>query len=190
VATDPIRRSAALTATLAAVPVAVAVLLVSAVAFGALGGGHPAPQATGPVTMAARTIADDAVAPCRQVIAHLPESVPGHARRPVTTGAEQNAAYGEPPITVQCGTSLPPVGNIDEVYNLNGVCWFPVPGDGSTAWTTVDRAVPVTVTVPGAAEGSGQFVQPFSNPVLGNDALRDANQIPTGCSAEPTITAS
>jgi hypothetical protein len=190
VATDPIRRSAALAATLAAVPVAIAVLLISAFAFGGLGGGRPAPEATGPVTMAERTIADDAVEPCQQVIAHLPDAVAGHTRRPVTTGAEQNAAYGEPPITVECGTALPPVGNIDEVYNLSGVCWFPVTGDGSTAWTTVDRAVPVTVTVPGAADGSGQFVQPFSNPVGSNDALREADQIPTGCSAEPTITAS
>jgi hypothetical protein len=46
------------------------------------------------------------------------------------------------------------------------------------------------VTVPGAAEGSGQLVQPFSNPVGSNDALRAADRIPTGCSAEPTITAS
>jgi hypothetical protein len=187
---DPIRRSAARTATLTAVPIALVVLIVSAFAFGGFGGRAPAPESTAPVTMTERALAVEAVGLCQEVIANLPDTVAGHARRPVTAGSDQNAAYGDPAITVECGTSIPTVGHIDEVYNLNGVCWYAVPGDGSTAWTTVDRTVPVTVTVPGTAAGSGQFVQPFAEAVGSNLPLRDAALIPTGCSAEPTVTAS
>jgi Ni,Fe-hydrogenase III small subunit len=53
------------------------------------------------------------------------------------------------------------------------------PGSGSTAWTTVDRAIPVTVTVPGAAEGSAQSVVPFSTAVATADPRRDS--APSGC---------
>jgi len=190
VPSDPIRRSAARTATLAAVPIALVVLVVSAFAYGGFGSRTPAPESTAPVAMTERALSVDAVGLCQEVIAHLPDSLAGHARRPVTAGSEQNAAYGDPAITVECGTTVPTVGPTDEVYNLNGVCWYPVTGDGSIAWTTVDRTVPVTVTVPGESAGSGQFVQPFAEAVFSNVPLRDASLIPTGCSAEPTVTAS
>ena len=54
--TDPIRRSAARAATLVAVPVGLAVLLVSALVYDGFGTDEPAPAATGPVALAARDL--------------------------------------------------------------------------------------------------------------------------------------
>lgn len=177
---DPVRRGAALTATLVAVPMAVAVALIGILTYG---GEPPTPTpsqaATTPVTMTAAALTAEAVPICQTVVAHLPDTVAGHARRPVTAGAEQNAAYGDPPITMACGTSQPTIDPTADVITLSGVCWFAAPGSGSTAWTTVDRAVPVTVTVPGAAEGSAQSVAPFSTAVATANPRR--NTAPSGC---------
>jgi hypothetical protein len=179
---DAIRRSAARTATFVAVPVAIAVLLLSALAFNGFGSNVPA---TGPVTMTARELPPHVAALCQAVVADLPESTAGHARRPVTAGAEQNAAYGDPPITVECGTTLPNVGLTDEVFNIappgseGGVCWYPAAGDNATVWTTVDRTVPVTITVPGPPDAAAQPIAPLSAAVGGNIPVRDA--FPSGC---------
>lgn len=180
---DQVRRSAAVTASLVAVPLALAVALISLVTHGAFSSDPPAaaptPAATSPVTMAAPALLEPAVPVCRTVVANLPDSAVGLARRPVSAGAEQNAAYGDPPITVACGTSQPTVEPTDDVITLSGVCWLAVPGTGSTAWTTVDRVIPVTVTVPGAAEGSAQSVAPFSAAVATGDPR--APTAPSGC---------
>jgi hypothetical protein len=187
---DPVRRGAARTATLVAVPVALLVLGVSALAFGGFGTNPPAP-ATGPVTMASRSLPPETASACQLLVSKLPETVAGRARRPVAAGAEQNAAYGDPPITLECGTSTPTVGATAEVFNLaapgatSGVCWHPIDGDNRTVWTTVDRQVPVTVTVPGSREGSAQSVVPFSQAINENLALRDIDAIPAGCNAAP-----
>lgn len=182
---DPIRRRAAITATVIAVPVALGVLLISAFAFGGLG--TPEPTATGPVTMAERDLSPEDTGLCQAVISDLPDTAAGHARRPVTAGAEQNAAYGDPPITVECGTSMPTVGDTDLLYRLSDVCWYAVPGEDRTLWTTVDRTVAVTVTVPGPADGAGQSVMPFSDAIATNLPLRET--YPTGCSGPvPTAT--
>jgi hypothetical protein len=181
---DRARRRAAVTATLVAVPVALAVALVSLLTYGGFSADPPAAApptlaATTPVTMAAPDLPEAAVPVCQTVVSHLPESLAGLARRPVTAGAEQNAAYGDPPITVACGTSQPAVEPTADVITLSGVCWLAAPGTGSTAWTTIDRIVPVTVTVPGAAEGSAQSVVPFSPAVAAADPR--TTTAPSGC---------
>jgi Protein of unknown function (DUF3515) len=178
---DPVRRSAALTATLVAVPVTVVVALIGFLAYGGEPPAPSAPAATTPVTMAAEALSAEAVPVCQAVVAHLPDTVAGQARRPVTAGAEQNAAYGDPPITLACGTSQPAVDPTADVITLSGVCWLAAPGSASNAWTTVDRAIPVTVTVPGPSEGSAQSVVPFSAAVATADPrLATA---PSGCLA-------
>lgn len=188
---DPIRRGAARTATLVAVPIAAAVLLVSALVYGGFGGDTPEPAATGPVTMSARDLPPEAADACQLLVANLPATVGGRAQRPVTAGAEQNAAYGDPPLTVECGTAAPTVGLTDEVVNLaapgagSGVCWHPIDGDNRTLWTTVDRRIPVTVTVPGPRDGAAQSVVPFSAAIAAKLLPRDDADIPTGCSATP-----
>ncbi len=174
-ATDPVQRSAARIATLVAVPLALAVLGASAWIF------WPKPPASGPVTMTARDLSPDAVVLCQGVIADLPDSVGDHARRPVTAGSEQNAAYGDPPITLECGTSLPTIPDTAPVYGVGGVCWYPVTRDAMTVWTTVDRTVPVTVTVPdeSAPAGAAQTVMPLANDI--GTTIPVLDDVPSGC---------
>jgi hypothetical protein len=179
---DPIRRSAARTATLVAVPVTLVVLFGSLLFYGGLGDGDPQPAATGPVTMATRDLGAEATGICQAVIANLPDEVLGHARRPVSAGTEQNAAYGDPAITVECGATMPTFSPTDtsDVIIHDGVCWHPVAGDDSAAWTTVNRIVAVTVTVPGT-DGSGEIASAFSVVIRDNDPERAAEELPTGC---------
>jgi hypothetical protein len=183
---SPVPRSAARTATLVAIPVA---LLAGLLSFWALGGFNrdepsPAPLpptvvATGPVSMPAPSLAPEVAEICRSLVTALPGALRDAGRRPVTAGLAQNAAYGDPPVTLACGTppaSLPPDGF---VIGLSGVCWYMRPDSDRTVWTTVDRVVPVTVTVPGGQEGSSQSVIPFSAAIRGaNPPIDDP---PTGC---------
>lgn len=172
--TDPERRRAARTATIIAVPVALLVGLGSLWAFGAF-----SRPDTGPVEMPARTLTEETAEVCRAIIADLPSSVAGSERRPVTAGAEQNAAFGDPPVTLACGTEQPSVELTATVFTLNGVCWYSQTRPDETVWTTIDRMVPVTVTTPGRAEGSSQTVIAFSEPVRSADPA--AETAPTGC---------
>ena len=143
-------------------PVALVVLLGLLWGFGVL-----SRPDTGPVAMDAPALTPEAAQVCRAIVADLPETVAGSARRAVTAGPEQNAAYGDPPVTLPCGTVPPAVEDTATVFPLSGVCWFPQPGTDATVWTTVDRAVPVSVTVPGPQEGSAQTVIAFSEAVEG-----------------------
>lgn len=185
---DPTSRSARRVATLVAVPVAA---LAGIGAFAALGGfdRSPAPgasatpsrpAATSPVTVSAPPLAPQPAAVCRALLARLPQALSVGPRRPVTAGQEQNAAYGDPPVLLSCGfaqvASLAPQ---DTVYQLSGVCWHAVELPVGTVWTTVDREVPVTVTVPRAYDQPGQVVIELVPPVLA--AVRPAPAVPTGC---------
>jgi hypothetical protein len=179
---DPVRRRAATAATLVAVPVALAVGLVSLWAFGAFEGPPQpvaGPRPTSAVTMQAPTLTPEVAEVCRAVVAQLPDAVRDAARRPVTAGPEQNAAYGDPPLTLACGVLTPSLPPTTEVFPLSGVCWAAVPGPGGTVWTTVDRTVGIAVTVPGSPDGSGQSVIPFTKAISPNDPrLPDP---PPGC---------
>jgi hypothetical protein len=141
---------------------------------------QPSAAATSPVTVTATSLDSRSAVVCRALVAKLPERVHDAARRPVTAGAEQNAAYGDPPTTLTCGVPVPSFPATDDVYILDGVCWHPVQGQGVTAWTTVDREVPVAVTVPGAASGAAQWVIGFSGPIASAVPSRNG-PIPHGC---------
>jgi hypothetical protein len=169
-------------ATLVALPVA---LIVGIASFWLLGGfktdqpARPRPQSTTPVQTSAAPLDARQAAACRELLARLPGALRDRPRRPVTAGPGQNAAYGDPAITLACGVppiSLPPTA---DVYVLSGVCWYSQPGGGGTMWTTVDRDTPVRVTVPGSYESPGQWVIEFSEPVTA--ALPRAANAPAGC---------
>jgi hypothetical protein len=187
---DPVTRSAARWAALVALPVALVAGLVayrvlarSGSAPGGLGGSvapSPAPQSTTPVGMPARPLSTrDAVA-CQLLVSRLPEKLRDRPRRPVTAGSEQNAAYGDPAITLACGASPAAVDPTATVYNLSGVCWYPVPGPAATTWTTVDRVVPVTVTMPKSYDAQPQWVIEFTPAVAGAIAAT-TTAVPSGC---------
>lgn len=175
---DQVSRSAARWATVVAVPVTV---LAAVLAFTMLNGwfadsgtdqpdgtaSPTAPAATGPVPMAAPALSPRTATVCRALLSQLPGSVQTLAQRPVTAGAEQNAAYGDPAITLACGGSaVPTVPPTDTVFPLSGVCWYSDKRTEATVWTTLDREVPVTVTVPNGYDSPGQWVIEFSGPVL------------------------
>ncbi|MPZ27247.1 MAG: DUF3515 family protein [Micromonosporaceae bacterium] len=189
--TDPVARSAARLAVLVAVPVAVLAGIGVFAILQTVSSDPPAPTPTAPTTTAAAPAATGAVemaAPelterativCRALLSQLPDELDGLAQRPVTAGPEQNAAFGDPPVTVSCGgqpAEVPPTGFLP---TLSGVCWYWVEEPDATVWTTVDREVPVRVIVPGGSDGSAQRVVPLSETIL--ETVRSAEEIPTGC---------
>jgi uncharacterized protein DUF3515 len=180
-------RAAARLAALIALPVAVVagllafrILGTSSGMSGAPAPGPSAPQASTPVTMSAPSLPAQTATVCRALLAALPDALRDRARRPVTAGAEQNAAYGDPPITLACGAGpLPSVAPTDDVYVMSGVCWYAVPGTDSTAWTAIDRTVTVTVTIPNSYESQGQWANEFSGPIV--SAVPATTTVPFGC---------
>jgi Protein of unknown function (DUF3515) len=165
---DQVTRGAARLAALIAVPVAVVAGLL---AFRGLSrAGDPGP--TLPSVQA--TVA------CRALLSQLPAALRDRPRRPVTAGAEQNAAYGDPAVTLACGAgprpSVPPTADL---LVLNNVCWYEVDDAGGTTWYAIDREVPVTVHLPAPYRPAAQWAIEFSNPIAG--AVRSITAVPTGC---------
>jgi hypothetical protein len=182
---DRTTRQAALWATVAAVPVAalVAVFLVirlSPASPHVDSSPSPGPQATGPVEMAAAALTPRAATVCRALVSQLPDMVRDRAQRPVTAGPEQNAAYGDPAITMSCGLPQPSFPPTDLVYPLDTVCWHAdeSPAD-ATVWTTVDREVAVQVRVPKSYDSPGQWTIAFSDPIV--ESVPRLKTVPTGC---------
>ncbi|NES28558.1 DUF3515 family protein (plasmid) [Micromonospora terminaliae] len=186
---DRSTRSAALWATLVAVPVTLA---VAGFTFAKLAPDSPAaapspsasaarPQSSAPVELPAPALAERPATVCRALVSQLPATVRDLAQRPVTAGAEQNAAYGDPALTVACGGTPPIVQPTDEVWSVNKVCWHAVQEADATVLTTVDRETPVRVRVPKQYEQPLQWVTPISDAVVAS--VPAAKTAPSGCSA-------
>ncbi|SBT53087.1 DUF3515 family protein [Micromonospora auratinigra] len=202
---DGSTRRAALWATLIAVPVTVA---VAGFTFAKLSPAEPAaapgpsasaarPQSTAPVALPAPALAQRPAVVCRALTSQLPDSVRELRQRPVTAGPEQNAAYGDPALTVACGVDAPvkacpspaaggtlPAGcflDTDEVWAVNKVCWHPSEEGDVTVLTAVDREVPIQVRVPRAYAQPLQWVAPISDAIVA--AVPSAKSAPSGCSA-------
>lgn len=185
--TDPVARSAARLAALVALPVAV---LTGIAVFALFQAGNrdatpadspsPArPAATGPVELAAPELTERQRVVCRALLSQLPGDLDGLPQRPVTAGPEQNAAYGDPPVTVACGVPPAVYPPTAQLFVLSGVCWYADEQPDGTVWTTVDREVPVRVRVPDSYDGPSQQVVPVSEPVL--ESIRSIDELPTGC---------
>ena len=185
-------RSPGRVATLVAVPAAV---LTGVLVFWLLGGfpaksgspsgsssgspaAPPAAQASGTVSVSAPALDAQTATICRALVSKLPDTLGDRARRPVSTGAEQAAAYGDPPIVLSCGGPQPQVPQDAQLFGLSGVCWFAEEQSGGQTWSTVYRQVPVNVTVPKAYGQPGQVVVGFSAPIV------DAVPLVPGVSAD------
>jgi Ni,Fe-hydrogenase III small subunit len=177
-------------ATVIAVPVAaLAGLVVYSMGMPATSSA-PEVQNTSPVTLQASPLASGPAAVCHSFVTQLPSAVRAKQRRPVTEGTDQNAAYGDPPMIVQCGVAAAHIQPTDELYRLDDVCWHYREDSGATVWTTVDRSVAVRVTVPGTPTASSQWTIAFSEAVAKTQpALKN---VPSGCDslAEPLPTTS
>lgn len=141
-----------------------------------------APVPTTPVQIAAPALDERAEIVCRALLSQLPGTLRDLRQRPVSAGAEQNAAYGEPPITVACGVPAATFAPTDLVYPLDGVCWHAAEQPDATVWTTVDREIPVQVTVPATYDEPGQWVIAFADTLI-ETVPSDADAAPRGCRA-------
>jgi hypothetical protein len=183
---DQVTWSAARLALLIALPVA---LVAGLLAFWALGGFRSTPHAapspaaggTAPVAMPGRSLSTADATVCLAFVAHLPATLRGLDQRPVTAGQEQNAAYGEPPIRIGCGgwpAPSTPAGA--QFWTLSGICWYADQSRaGVTTWTTLDRRVPVAVTLPDSYQGQGGWVQEFTVPIRA--WVPSLSQLPRQC---------
>jgi hypothetical protein len=183
-------RGAARIATLVAVPAA---LLTGILIFGLLGGfgraaggtaprpeaTTPRPEVTTPVSMPQRQLSERATTVCRDLLTRLPEKLRDRSRRPVTAGPAQNTAYGDPAITLSCGTTVPSYRQDDQLLVISGTCWYPQDQPEQSIWTTVDREIPVTITVPKAYEGAAQWVAGLAPSLLAT--VPTVPDIPYGC---------
>ena len=199
-APDRTPRSAALWAAAVAVPVAVLVGVV--MYFQVLHQGEPAaaphpavttavPVPSTPVTMAAPALNAAAGTVCLAVTSQLPTRLRDLPQRKVSAGPEQNAAYGEPPVTVACGVPAPVMcPTVDggpncvpltaDVLLMNGVCWYGAPGPATHTFTTLDREVAVQVSVPASYQQPAQWANEFSDIVVKTDKSRTTG-VPSGC---------
>lgn len=155
------RRSPAWLATLVAVPVTIALVLVAVVAE-RRGGADPTTPPSTPAATAGALPAIKVAAPpaltaaaqrsCQELISALPESLGDLPARPVDSPSPYVVAWGEPPVTLRCGVARPPafVATAD-VQVISGVTWFAERRGQTTAWTVVDRPVYVEVLAPVAA---------------------------------------
>jgi hypothetical protein len=141
----------------------------------------PSVQATGAVRMDAPALSDDATVACRALLSQLPDALSDRPRRPVTAGPEQNAAYGDPAITLACGVGTPSVPPTDEVSVLDGVCWYSAPDKTGTTWYTLDRVVPITVRIPAAYQHTAEWAIDFSAPIAGSVRSLTADRLLPGC---------
>jgi Protein of unknown function (DUF3515) len=199
---DHTMRNAALWSAAIAVPIAIlaGVLIFTQVIRPAEPGAQPAPTASAasvapvpatPVQVAAPKLSERAATVCLAVTSQLPTSLRNLPARKVTAGPEQNAAYGEPPITVQCGGTQPAMcatlnagGDCvpldTELLNMDNVCWYAKQGTAATAFTTMDREIAVQVTVPSSYQQAAQWANEFSDVVVETDASKTAG-VPSGC---------
>ena len=185
---DRSTRRAALWATLVAVPVTVAVagftfakLAPESSDAGPSASASPRAQSSAPVEMAAPALAERPTVLCRALMSQLPDSVRDLPQRPVTAGPEQNAAYGDPALTVACGGSPAQSPPTQGVWTLNKA-WGPGAGAAdATVLTTVDRETPIRVRVPKSYEPPLQWVTTISDTIV--SSVPSAKQAPSGCSA-------
>jgi hypothetical protein len=183
---DRTTRQAALWATVVALPLT---LLVGVLAITQLSPDPPddaatsptpaRPQSTAPVEMPAPALADRPATLCRALLSRLPATLRGLNQRPVTAGAEQNAAYGDPAVTLACGVPAPTFAPDAQLWVVNGVCWLPEQGADGLRLTTVDREAPVRLHVPTGQSQTLEWAAPVSESIV--SSVPSVPDPPSGC---------
>ncbi|WP_027644442.1 DUF3515 family protein [Salinispora oceanensis] len=186
---DRSNRGAALIATAVALP---ATVLAGVLAFNQFAPDQPetepnsmttpTPLSTAPVEMAAPALAERPATVCRALLSQLPPAIRELPQRPVTAGSEQNAAYGDPALTVACGGPAPTFADTDKLWLVNRVCWYGSEAADSTVLSTVDRETTVTVRVPDGYDQPLQWVSPISETIIAT--VPSVDDAPTGCRPE------
>ena len=180
-----------------------AVPLVVVLAFvlgGDVSGGDDPPPATsssagrsgtgtpGPLRTSAPAVDAATAAVCDPVMADMPVTLPGGDGSPglaplrVEPGGPSILAWGDPLVVLRCGVGRPADLRSDVDYNpitlgavgKPTVTWLAAAHDGRVTWTTVDRAVYLSVEVD---TGDTGYVQTISDVI--------ATALPAVCLATP-----
>jgi hypothetical protein len=100
------------------------------------------------------------VSACRALLAAVPGVLDkGVRRRPVTGDPARTAAWGDPPITLECGVPLP-----DQTITPLRIDGFPlvtVEKGGIVTYTTSERAVNARITIPRSYDDQTYLVLPL-----------------------------
>ncbi|MFP5219605.1 MAG: DUF3515 domain-containing protein [Actinomycetes bacterium] len=95
---------------------------------------------------------------CRALLDALPHDVgDGVARRPVEPDTGRTAAWGEPPVVVECGVEAPE--RDEPPFVVNGVAFTTRDVGSATRWTTYGRTVRAAVTIPDDYSGGDVVVR-------------------------------
>ena len=138
------------------------ILAVGALALTACtSGSEPTPKPTGPVAVPVPSASASLVlSACRSLLASVPDELDkGVRRRPVSGDATRTAAWGEPAVTLRCGVPLP-----DQTVTPLTIDGLPLVTDergAQVSYTTQDRAVNATVTVPKSYKDQAYLVLPL-----------------------------
>jgi hypothetical protein len=156
-------------------PIVLALGLLLGGAGSSDGGAHP--SASGSVlpaiTASAPPRTDAAtVSTCAQVISALPLTLDHQDLRRTETqpASGQVQAWGDPAIVFACGVSRPedlvPGSSVQYILGGNraGPYYDVTPADGANVWTTVDRSIYISVTVPQKYQG-GDVMPPISRAI-------------------------
>ena len=101
---------------------------------------------------------------CAALLVSLPVEIdPGVRRRPVTGDQRLTAAYGDPPVTLECG--VPDPDRPEQPAVVNGVEWSVRDVGAGFRWTTVGRDVNVAVEIPDAYSNGAELVLPLAEPI-------------------------
>ncbi|ROT32697.1 DUF3515 domain-containing protein [Micromonospora sp. HM5-17] len=185
---DRTTRQAALWATVIALPLTLLVGILAATSLApdpAVDKPTPSPttaarpQSTAPVEMAAPVLAERPATLCRALLSQLPATLRGLAQRPVTAGPEQNAAYGDPAVTLACGVPAPTFAPEAELWVVNGVCWLPEQRSDGLLLTTVDRAAAIRLSIPAAQSPTLEWAAPVAESIVA--AVPSVKNPPSGC---------
>jgi len=157
---DPVRRRAAVIATLITLPIVVILALV----IGSVrdhSAKSPTPTLTSgaalsPISVAAPPSNAAAVRPCTSVLAALPVSLNGLQSRPALSTSAFVVAWGQPAVVLRCGVPRPSglvAGSDAFTTGVDGVFFGVDHAKDATVFTVIDRAVYIEVRVPATYAG-------------------------------------
>ena len=112
-------------------------------------------------------------AACAALVEALPDEVdPGVDRREVTGNAGRTAAWGDPPVTLECGVEPPE--RLEPPVIVNDVAWTVRDIGAGFRWTTSGRTVLAAVTIPDEYTNGVELIFPLS-PVVARTLPEDPN---------------
>jgi hypothetical protein len=170
-------------ATAVAVPVAIGTGVTLWMVSRPQPAGESGPVPTAPLPVSFAPPAPERTAQCQALIGRLPANLLEAAHRPIAAPEDTfAAAFGAPPIIVRCDAARQAVARTDLVYLMSGTCWATQPTGNSTTWTTVDRDIAVSVSVPNHYSSQGQYIEGLASAV--RDTLARSEALPFGCRTE------